>query len=184
MTKDISFKWTNDCENAFKTLKQALITAPILGYPNFNKPFILACDASGSAIGYILSQLGDDNKEHVIGYGGRALTNTEKNYSVTEQELLALVSAISYFHIYLANSTFDVYTDHKALTWLNSIKHTNSRLIRWALKLQEYKFKVLHRPGNISYKIYFQIFSCLDIVFIHFPIRPYIMMVVIFFKCI
>jgi hypothetical protein len=59
-------KWTNDCENAFKTLKQALITAPVLGYPNFNKPFILACDASGSAIGYILSQLGDDNKEHVI----------------------------------------------------------------------------------------------------------------------
>ena len=97
LTKDISFKWTNDCENAFKTLKQALITAPVLGYPNFNKPFILACDASGSAIGYILSQLGDDNKEHVIGYGGRALTNTEKNYSVTEQELLALVSAIKFY---------------------------------------------------------------------------------------
>jgi hypothetical protein len=72
--------------------------------------------------------LGDDNREHVIGYGGRALTNTEKKNSVTEQELLALVSVISYFHIYLANSTFDVYTDHKALTWLNSIKHTNSRL--------------------------------------------------------
>ena len=91
MTKDISFKWTNDCENAFKILKQALIIAPVLGYPNFNKPFILACDASGSAIGYILSQLGDDNNEHVIGYGGRALTNTEQNYSVTEQKLLALV---------------------------------------------------------------------------------------------
>jgi hypothetical protein len=57
---------------------------------------ILACDASGSAIGYILSQLGDDNKEHVIGYGGRALTNTEKNYSVTEQELLAkLISFVN-----------------------------------------------------------------------------------------
>jgi hypothetical protein len=61
--------------NSHLTLKQALIAAPVLGYPNFNKPFILACDASGSAIGYILSQLGDDNKEHVIGYGGRALTN-------------------------------------------------------------------------------------------------------------
>jgi hypothetical protein len=41
-TKDISFKWTNECENAVKTLKQVLITAPVLGYPNFNKPFILA----------------------------------------------------------------------------------------------------------------------------------------------
>jgi hypothetical protein len=53
LTTDISFKWTSDCENAFKTLKQALITAPVLGYPNLNKPFILACDASSSAIGYI-----------------------------------------------------------------------------------------------------------------------------------
>ena len=78
MTKDISFKWTSDCENAFKTFRQALITAPTLGYPNFNKPFILACDASGSAIGYILSQLGDDSREYAIGYGGKALTNTEK----------------------------------------------------------------------------------------------------------
>jgi hypothetical protein len=59
----------------------------------------------------------------------RALTNTGKNYSVTEQELLALVSAISYFHIYLANSTSDVYTDHKALTWLNSIKHTELQFL-------------------------------------------------------
>ena len=76
------------------------------------------------------------------------MTKTEQNYSVTEQELLALVSAISYFHIYLANSTVDVFTYHKALTWLNSIKHTHSRLIRWALKLQKYKFKVLHRPSK------------------------------------
>jgi hypothetical protein len=55
LTTDISIKWTSDCENAFKTLKQALITAPVLGYHNLDKAFILACDASSSAIGYILS---------------------------------------------------------------------------------------------------------------------------------
>ena len=88
LTKDKSFKWTNDCENAFKTLKQALITAPVLGYHNFNKPFILACDASGSAIGYILSQLGDNNKEHVIGYGGRALINRTRITGIGFSNLL------------------------------------------------------------------------------------------------
>ena len=41
-----------------------------------------------------------------------------------------------------------VYTDHKALTWLKTITHTNARLIRWALKLQEYSFEIKHRPGS------------------------------------
>ncbi|CAG2213163.1 unnamed protein product [Mytilus edulis] len=85
--------------------------------------------STSSAIGYILSQFGEDKKEHVIGYRGRALSPAEKNYTVTEQEMLALVS-------------------QKALSWLQTIKHTNSRLIRWALKLQEYNFEVIHRPGS------------------------------------
>ncbi|CAG2197363.1 unnamed protein product [Mytilus edulis] len=148
LTKDTPFKWTTDCQNAFETLKEALTSTPVLNFPNFNKPFIVSCDASGSAIGYILSQIGDDEKEHVIGYGGRALTPTEKNYTVTEQEMLALVSAVAYFHVYLATNKFTIYTDHKALTWLQTIKHTNSRLIRWALKLQEYNFDVIHRMGS------------------------------------
>ncbi|CAG2246897.1 unnamed protein product [Mytilus edulis] len=148
LTKDTPFKWTTDCQDAFKKLKEALTSTPVLNFPNFNKPFIVSCDASGSAIGYILSQIGEDQKEHVIGYGGRALTPAEKNYTVTEQEMLALVSAVAYFHVYLVTNKFTIYTDHKALTWLQTIKHTNSRLIRWALKLQEYKFDVIHRLGS------------------------------------
>ena len=148
LTKDSPFKWTSDCQKAFETLKTALTSTPVLKFPNFNKPFIISCDASGSAIGYILSQFGEDKKEHVIGYGGRALSPAEKNYTVTEQEMLALVSAVAYFHVYLISNKFTVYTDHKALSWLQTIKHTNSRLIRWALKLQEYNFEVIHRPGS------------------------------------
>lgn len=71
-----------------------------MAYPDFQKQFIVSCDASGMAIGYVLSQIGDDNKEHVIAYGVRALSNTEKSYSVTEQEMLALISAIDHFRVY------------------------------------------------------------------------------------
>ncbi|CAC5370262.1 unnamed protein product [Mytilus coruscus] len=78
LTKDTPFKWTTDCQNTFDTLKNALTSTPVLNFPNFNKPFIVSCDASGSAIGYILSQVGDDEKEHVIGYGSRALTPAVK----------------------------------------------------------------------------------------------------------
>ncbi|VDH94133.1 Hypothetical predicted protein [Mytilus galloprovincialis] len=50
LTKDTPFKWTTDCQNAFETLKEALTSTPVLNFPNFNKPFIVSCDASGSAI--------------------------------------------------------------------------------------------------------------------------------------
>ena len=100
------------------------------------------------AIDYVLSQMGSDNKEHVIAYGGRALTKAEKAYAITEQEMLALISAANHFRVYLLHSKCIVYTDHKALTWLKTIKHTNPRLIRWALKLNEYSFEIKHRPGT------------------------------------
>lgn len=57
----------------------------MLAYPNLKKKIILSCDASGLATGYISSQKGNDNKEHVIAYGGRALTKHEKAYAITEQ---------------------------------------------------------------------------------------------------
>jgi hypothetical protein len=75
--------------------------------------------------------MGDDDKEHVIAYGGCALNSTGKAYSVTEQEMLALISAVTHFRVYLINNHFTVYTDHKALTWLTTIKHINNRLILW-----------------------------------------------------
>ncbi|CAG2186270.1 Retrovirus-related Pol polyprotein from transposon 17.6,Retrovirus-related Pol polyprotein from transposon 412,Retrovirus-related Pol polyprotein from transposon 297 [Mytilus edulis] len=148
LKKNMKFKWTSDCNEAFETLKQALITAPILKYPDFEKEFILACDASTQAIGYILSQKDENGQERPIGYGGRNLSSAERNYTVTELELLALVKGISYFHVYLANSKFTVYTDHKALCWLKTIKNNSTRLMRWALQVQEYNFEVCHRSGS------------------------------------
>lgn len=147
LTKNTPFKWTTECQDAFELLKEKLTNTPLLAYPDFRRQFILSCDASGMAIGYILSQNRDDNKEHVIAYEGRALNNAEKAYSVTEQEMLALISAIDLFRVYLINNHFLVNTDHKALTWLKTINHTNARLIRWALKLQEFTFDFKHRPG-------------------------------------
>jgi poly(3-hydroxyalkanoate) synthetase len=63
LANDTTFKWTSERHDAFESLKEKLITAPILAFPDMNKPCILTCDASKSAIGYILSQLGDDNDD-------------------------------------------------------------------------------------------------------------------------
>ena len=111
---------------------------------------MLTCDASDSAIGYYLSQTSVDNKEHVIAYGGKSLTKEEKNYNTSEKELLAVLKGVEAYRPYLVGKKFVIYTDHRALVWLKSAKHTG-RLERWALKLQEYDYDIKHRPGKSNF---------------------------------
>ena len=101
LKKDNEFKWTEKQQKAFETLKRKLIEYPILGYPDYEKPFILFTDASGTELGAILSQLNEHGKEIVIAYASRSLTPAERNYPIMEQERLAIVWGIQYFHKYL-----------------------------------------------------------------------------------
>ena len=93
MKEDVPFSWNEDCEQAFLTLRDRLITRPIVAYPDFDKPFTLTCDASSHAIGAILSQE-IDGMEKVIAYYSAALTPTAQRYSAFDREFLAVVSAI------------------------------------------------------------------------------------------
>ena len=91
--KGVSFKWTEECAVAFDKLKRALVSAPILAYPNFKEPFLLFVDASSTGIGFTLAQV-QNAKEVVIAYKGRGLNQAERNYITTEREALALVEGI------------------------------------------------------------------------------------------
>ena len=97
MKKDTPYQRTEKQQQAFDRLKTALISAPILSYPNFNEPFIIYTDASQIGLGAVLSQVKEDGKEHVIAYASKSLNGAEKNYSVTKQECLAVVWAIRHF---------------------------------------------------------------------------------------
>jgi hypothetical protein len=147
--KDVPFVWTKECMEAFKFLKQKLLEPPILTYPRFDgTQFILQTDASLKGLGFILAQQ-HDGKEKVISYGGRALHNAEKNYSITELEALAVVEGIKKYAPYFQQSVkFKVVTDHCALKWLFSGNHEGGRLARWSLKLQAYDFEVVHIRGK------------------------------------
>ena len=89
--KDKAYEWDNKCQQAFDELKQRLITAPILIYPNYKQEFILATDASYHGFGATLSQISDDNKEHPIAYASKSLRKEELNYGATELECAAIV---------------------------------------------------------------------------------------------
>ena len=72
------FIWRDDCQSAFEALKVRLITAPVLGFPDFNARFFLCVDASSGGLGAMLEQK-RDGRTDAIAYGGRKLTDQEKN---------------------------------------------------------------------------------------------------------
>jgi len=144
------FKWGSVQQKAFDTLKERLTTAPILIYPDFSKLMILMTDASNVAIEAVLEQIGPDGKEHPIAYASRGLKPAEKNYATIELECLALVYGTTKFRTYLWGNKIMVYTDHNPLQYLKNHQDTSSRLMRWALKLQEYDIIINYRRGKAN----------------------------------
>ncbi len=146
--KDVPYVWSNQCAEAFETLKQKLMEPPILAYPRFDgSEFILQTDASNKGLGFILAQI-QDGHEKVICYGGRALHQSEKNYTTTELEALAVVEGIKKYSSYLRHVKFTVQTDHCALKWLFNQQCPSGRLTRWTMKLQSHTFVVVHKKGS------------------------------------
>ena len=122
LKKEEPFSWTNNQQEAFDYLKEKLITAPILQYPNFNKPFILYTDIYGNGLGAVLSQKLENVLKYVVAYASRSMNKAEQNYGITDQECLAVVWAVRYFHHYLSSQPFTIITDHSALKWLQTSK--------------------------------------------------------------
>ena len=146
--KGRKFKWTQESDQAFNTLKQKLTSAPVLALPNWSIPLLLDTNASETGIGAVFSQIQDDGSECVIAYASRLLSKQERNYCVTRKELLAVVTFLQHFHPYLIGSLFTIHTDHSTLTWLQNFKQPEGQLARWLEKLQEFQFTIVHHPGR------------------------------------
>jgi hypothetical protein len=102
--KDSKWNWTEEHLRIFNILKEKLISYTILRQPDIKKPFILATDASGIAVGAILSQKNENGYEYVVSYASKTLKGAELHYGVTEKECLAVVWAISEFRVNLYGS--------------------------------------------------------------------------------
>ncbi|GFW98965.1 retrovirus-related Pol polyprotein from transposon 297 [Trichonephila clavipes] len=138
-------KWTTEGEDAFRELKGKLIDKPVLYAPNFEREFIVQTDASNAGMGAVLTQLNEQDEEHLILYLSKKFSEVEKRYCTTEKECASIVYAIKRLHYYLDGNSFLVMTDHNPLVWLNRNVSSNPRLMRWALALQPYNFRIVHR---------------------------------------
>src|SRR5436305_5464866 len=123
LKKDITFKWTNEAQTAFETLKKKLCSAPILARPSLKRTFKLHTDTCRLGLGAVLTQdfpvKGKFNKkgkqihrERVISYASRSVTGAQRNYVPTQLEQLAVVWAVEHYRHYLEGRSFQIITDH------------------------------------------------------------------------
>lgn len=145
--KGAEFKWTKEHADEFEDIKKALTSNPVMAYPDFERNFILATDASIKGLGAVLSQQYPQG-ERVISYASRSLNKHEQKYGISQLECLAVVWATEHHKVYLQDHKFDLVTDHRALTKLSAIKDSNPMLERWAIKLSRYPFEAKYRPGE------------------------------------
>ena len=139
-----------DQQRAFEALKLKLTSEPVfLHFPRWDCPFEVHCDGSKQGVAAVLTQIVDGD-EKVLVYASKSLTPAELGYIPYEQEALAMVWSIDLFAHYLRGRPFIVKSDCQALQWLKDKRPRGVRINKWLLRLQEYDYKVVHRPGAKS----------------------------------
>ena len=128
-------------------LQEKLTTEPILVLPNMNEPFQIETDASGYGVGAVLTQE-KENCSMPVAYFSRRLSKSERNYSVSERELYAIVLAVEYFRQFIYGTKFNIITDHKPLQYLLTAKELSSKLLRWINRLGHYEYNIIYRKGK------------------------------------
>lgn len=151
--KQKPFQWREEQEKAFKELKEALTTAPVLAYPKFDKNFIIEVDACIRGLGACLLQEDDDGKAHPVVYASRGLRGAERRYpdmSSFKLELLGLKWAVvDKFGPYIQGSHTVVWTDHNPLAHLKTA-NLNATEMRWVAQLSLYDIEIRYRPGRTN----------------------------------
>lgn len=144
LKKDCDYVWTEEQQIAFTSVKQALISAPVLRLPDWNSdtPFVITCDASYQGISGVLEQDG-----HPVAFESRKLNAAEKNYAPTELEMLAVVHCVKTWRCYIEGRDVHVYTDHKPNVTFTSNPHLSRRQARWAEELMSYNILWHYTPG-------------------------------------
>ena len=152
LRKNTNFFWSEECNKNFELLKETLQKSLVLISPDFKKPYIIQTDASNKGLGYVISQE-VDNELRPIKFGGRVLSKSELNYDTTTKELLAIYFCVKQNEVYLMNSNFIVYCDHKPLVNLKAFKNILSKRHRLIDYLEEMNVKINYLPGLANYLI-------------------------------
>ena len=139
---------TPEVEEAVQVLKENISSAPVLVFPDFNKPFLLETDASKEGLGVVLSQKQDDGCYHPVAFGSRTLMPSEQNYHSSKLEFLMLKWSITeHFKEYLAYAPFTVCTDNNPLTYMLTTPNLDATGHHWVGALMSHEFTLEYQRG-------------------------------------
>ena len=165
--RNVAFRWTKQCQQAFEKVKELLMQYSVLHLPSSNSVFVLETDASDLGTGHCLKALevtgsindiktfahSNPDKEHIVADGSRKFDDTEY-WNIVEKEATAIMDAVRKYRHYLTGRKVLLRTDNCILTYLMSKREPKSRkLLGWALELSEYDFDIQHvqsRSNGIS----------------------------------
>ena len=140
---------TPEAEEAVQVLKGKISSAPVLVFPDFDKPFLLETDASKEGLGAVLSQKQDDGCYHPVVFGSRTLMPSEQNYHSSKLEFLALKwSVTKHFKEYLAYVPFTVHTDNNPLMYVLMTPNLDTTGHCWVGALTSYDFTLEYQKGS------------------------------------
>ncbi|QRW15647.1 Retrotransposable element Tf2 protein [Rhizoctonia solani] len=138
-SSETPWSWGNLEETAFQELKSLVTQSPVLIHSNPSLPYYLETDASGVAMGAILSQQGEDNRLHPVAYMSKSFSSAEANYDTHNKELLAIIKALEEWQIFLeaTDKPIQVFTDHRNLEYWRQARTFNRRHARWRIFLRK-----------------------------------------------
>ncbi|XP_058006772.1 uncharacterized protein LOC131182140 [Hevea brasiliensis] len=141
--KNVGFKWGEEQENAFNSLKEKLCSASLLALPDFSKTFEIECDASGVGIGAVLKQ-----ERRPIAYFSEKLSGATLNYSTYDKEMYALVRALETWQHYLWPKEFVIHSDHGSLKYLKGQNKLNKRHAKWSEFIEGFPYVIQYKQGK------------------------------------
>ena len=139
--KDVKYDWVDACQQSFEELKGRLTSAPVLALPNGRDRFVVYSDASMQGLGCVSMQ-----NDRVIAYASRQLKKHEENYPTHDLELAAVVFALKIWRHYLYGVPFRIFTDHKSLQYIFTLKELNLRQRRWFEFIKDYDCTIEYHP--------------------------------------
>ncbi|PIL27957.1 hypothetical protein GSI_09901 [Ganoderma sinense ZZ0214-1] len=153
LTGNDPWNWGPDQTAAFEQIKHTITTAPVLAIPNDEDLFKVESDASDFAIGAVLSQKQNDIWKP-IAFLSKSLSPAERNYEIWDKEMLSVITALKEWRHFLLGSkqTFEIHNDHRNLQYFVQPQNLNPRQARWYLRLRDYDFILIHKPGSTMAK--------------------------------
>ena len=152
--QDVPFEWTLQCQASFEMLKDALITSPILKYPDPNKSYTLFTDASKHAWACVLTQEYEHEKDnkiykinHPITFASGLFKESQLNWAALTKEALAIYSSIKKLSYHLEDADIVLRSDHLPLKKFLHKNKLNTKVNNWAVEISPYRIHFEYIKG-------------------------------------